>query len=152
MSLEIDTREQDRFLRRYNARGVETALTVAAAAGGKAGAAVLRSAAPVGKSARQSQYYRKSGLGHGTFKKSVTSRKIRGRSGALNVQGQTVGVVIGPIGKNAFTRYWIEAGTKGPGQHRQRANPWVERSADETFRAARVATDNMLEAYAKVVR
>lgn len=121
-------------------------------AGGKAGAVVMRQRAPVGRSAHLSQYYRRSGLGHGTFRKSVTSRKIRGRSAAINIQGKTIGVVMGPIGKNAFTRFWIEEGTRGPGRHRVAANPWVEAVAPSAFAAARIATDRMLESYAKAVR
>lgn len=147
----IDKRAQDRFLARYTGTNVDEVLTKAAQVGGKAASLALRDKAPIGTAKRLGQYYRRKELKHGTFRKSVTSRKIRGRRAALKgLQGRTVGVVIGPIGPNAFTRAWLEFGTVGPGKHRQQGTHWVERAAIESLEVARLGSDSVLTEYARV--
>lgn len=148
----LDTRAQDAFLRRYKPDAVDRILTEAAAAGAKAGVNVLRNRAPTGSSSHPSQYYRRNGLGHGTFRKSVKAAKIRGRRGAINIQGKTVGYVMGPMGKNAFTRSWREAGTNGPGRHHVRGLHWTEAAAGQSFSVARGASEGILVRYAKATR
>lgn len=138
------------MLRRFRPGDVDSALTFAATRGGQAAAKVLRNVAPVGTSGRRSQFYRRNGLGHGTFRKSVKSSKIRGRTGGLNVQGRTVGVVIGPQGRNGFTRAWLELGTSGPGRHRQAGTNWVEHAAPIAFAVAQRESEASLGAYARV--
>ena len=141
----IDRRQLDRFLTRYTPEEVTKIMKTAATYGGKEGAKVMRSAAPIGTANRLSQYYRKMGLSHGTFRKSVRAAAIRGRNTAIKgLQARTIGVVIGPIGKNAFTRGWIELGTR-----HQRANPWVEREAAPALSVAREASESVLEVYGR---
>lgn len=135
---------------RFKPAAVDRALEDAAKAGATAAVKVLRPRAPVGTSQHPSLYYRRNGLSHGTFRKSVRAAKIRGRRSALaGLQGRTIGYVIGPLGKNAFTRYWIEAGTHGPGRHRVAARPWIEGAASSTFSVARSASEAKLTAYAR---
>jgi hypothetical protein len=141
----LDRREEEKMLARYHGSEVEFILKEAAKAGGKAGAQVLKPNAPIGTSQRLSQYYRRMGLQHGTFRRSVRAAMIRGRGSAIKgLQGKTVGYVIGPIGKNAFTRAWIEQGTRTA-----RANPWVEQSASASLSAAHDASDAVLTLYAE---
>ena len=148
----LDTRQQDAFLRRYKPDAVDRVLTEAAAVGAKAGVVVLRNHAPTGTSSHPSQYYRRNGLGHGTFRKSIKAAKIRGRHSSLGgLQGKTIGYVMGPMGKNAFTRAWREAGTSGPGRHRVRGLHWTQAAAGPSFSVARSASETVLERYAKVV-
>ena len=141
----VDRRELDRFLARYTPSEITKIMKIAATNGGKEGAKVMRSAAPIGTAKRLSQYYRKMGLGHGTFRKSVRAAAIRGRGTAIKgLQARTIGVVIGPMGKNAFTRAWIELGTR-----QARANPWVEREAAAALSVARDASESVLELYGR---
>ena len=134
MTVTVDRRAEKAMLARYTPEKVTSILKEAAKEGGKAGAAVLRSAAPIGTSQRLSQYYRRMGLGHGTFRRSVRAAAIRARGG--------IGSKIGPMGRNAFTRGWIELGTT-----HSRANPWVERSATSALNAAQRGSEAVLERY-----
>ena len=121
-------------------------LQQASTTGAREAAKVLREAAPIGVSERLSQYYRRMGLQHGAFKRSVRAAPIRGRGSAITgLQRRTVGSVIGPLGKNAFTRAWIELGTR----RGEKANPWVERTAAAAFAVARAASDAVLALYAR---
>lgn len=141
----IDRADEKRMLKGYSDDAVQHILTDAAKEGGRAGAAVLKAAAPVGVSARLSQYYRRLGLPHGTFRRSVRAAPIRGRGSAISgLQARTVGVVVGPMGSKAFTRGWIEQGTT-----HSRANPWVERSAAAALSAAQRGSEAVLELYAR---
>lgn len=143
-SASIDRRAETRFLARYHPAAVDHILGEAARVGAVGAARVMRGYAPVGTSDRQGQYYRRMGLGHGTFKKSVKAAKIRGRGSLIRgLQGRTIGYVIGPIGKTAFTRAWIEYGTSN-----ERANPWVARSAAEALSTAQRASEAVLTLYA----
>lgn len=140
----LDRAEEERYLRKFSGSAVDHILGEAAKVGAKAAAQVMRSAAPVGTAQRLSQYYRRMGLSHGTFRKSVRAALIRGRGSAINLQGRTIGYVIGPIGKNAFTRAWIEQGTS-----HARANPWVEQAASPALTVAREASESVLEVYSR---
>ena len=149
-SATIDRREEERMLAGYSASAVDHILKEAAKYGGKAGAAVLKGEAPVGESDLRRQgakmWYRRNSLKHGTFRRSVRAAMIRGRGSAIKgLQGKTVGVVIGPIGKNAFTRAWIELGTR----HGEQGRHWVEKAAREDLRASYEASDSVLTLYAK---
>lgn len=142
----IDRREEQKFLKGYSASAVEHILGEAAKEGGKAGAAVLKSNAPIGTSARLSQFYRKMGWGHGKLRGSVRAAMIRGRNSFIpNLQGRTIGYVIGPIGKAAFTRAWVEGGTA----RGEAANPWVESGATAALSVAREASEAVLTLYAE---
>lgn len=146
----LDTTQQQRFLKRYTELNVTKELDVAAKAGADAAKKVLVANAPVGTSEHPSQYYRKMSLPHGTFRRSIRAAKIRGRRSALKgLQGATVGYVVGPMGKNAFTRYWREQGTNGPGRHRVAGLHWTEHSAGMALSVARSASESKLAAYAK---
>lgn len=141
----IDRAAEKKMLRGYREEEVVRILKEAAKVGASAGAKVLKGKAPVGMSNRPSQYYRRLGLSHGTFRRSVKAAAIRGRGSAIKgLQGRTIGYVIGPIGRNAFTRHWIESGTR-----HARANPWVERSAPEALSVAQRASEAVLQAYAR---
>lgn len=134
------------MLKGYSASAVEHVLKEAARVGGRDAAKVMRAVAPIGTSQRLSQYYRKLGLQHGTFRKSVKAAAIRGRGSMISgLQGRTVGMVIGPIGKNAFTRSWIEEGTRRgmPATH------WVAHVAAAALSVARGASEAVLELYAR---
>jgi hypothetical protein len=118
----IDREAEKRLLARYSADNVLFILKEAARVGAQGGAKVMKAEAPVGESKRLSQYYRRMGLGHGSFRQSIRAALIRGRGSAIKgLQGKTVGYVIGPMGKNAFTRAWVEAGTKAHDQGRRNA-------------------------------
>jgi hypothetical protein len=141
----LDREDEKKMLARYKSDAVEYILKEAAKAGGKAGAQVLKAEAPIGTSKRLSQYYRRNGLKHGTFKRSIRAALIRGRGSAIKgLQGKTVGYVIGPIGKNAFTRAWIELGTK-----HQPAHHWMEDVASAALGASYAASDAVLTLYAE---
>lgn len=133
------------MLRGYREAEVIGILKEAAKLGAQAAAKVLKPKAPIGTAERLSQYYRRLGLQHGTFRRTIRAAAIRGRGSAIQgLQGRTIGWVIGPMGKNAFTRHWIEYGTR-----HARSNPWVERSATEALSVARGASDAVLSAYAR---
>lgn len=143
MTVTIDRTAEKRLLARYSAVAVEHVMGEAAKVGAQAGAKVLRAAAPIGVARRLSQYYRRMGLGHGAFRSSVRAAAIRGRHSAISgLQGATIGYVIGPIGRNAFTRGWIELGTR-----HQRANAWVERTADAALATAKAGSEAVLDLY-----
>lgn len=145
MTFTIDREAEKRMLRGYSSEAVTFILKQAAKAGGKAAAAVVKAEAPIGTSTRLSQYYRKMGLAHGTFRHSVRAAEIRGRGSMIKgLQGNTVGQVIGPIGKNAFTRAWIELGTV-----HQKARPWIEPLAAAALSVARSASEAVLDLYAR---
>jgi ABC-type nitrate/sulfonate/bicarbonate transport system substrate-binding protein len=138
------------MLRGYTSEAVTVALTAAAAAGAKAGTVILRADAPIGTSQRLSQYYRKMGLGHGTFRSSVKAAKIRGRGSAIRgLQGKTIGYVLGPIGRKAFTRYWLESGFRHVGGVTVMGTHWVEHAAPMVFAVTKQASERSLEVYAR---
>jgi len=145
----IDRRAEVAYLARFTPDEVDKIVAQAAGYGGRAAAKVLAPQAPIGTAKRLSQYYRRMGLGHGTFRRSVRAAKIRGRGSALRGQlGKTVGYVIGPIGKNAYTRAWIELGTRPHGGHPgEGPNPWVEQAASDALSVARDASDAVLALY-----
>ena len=133
----LDRTAERRMLARFKPHEVDHVLLEAAKVGGQAGAKVLRSNAPVGTAARLSQYYRAHGLSHGTLRKSVRAAQIRGRHTAIvGLQGRTVGYVIGPIGRQAFTRAWVEARTH-----------WTEHTAPAALAVAHDASDAVLVLY-----
>jgi len=133
------------MLRGYTSEAVTRILKEAAKDGAQAAKAIVKPAAPVGTSTHLSQYYRRLGLPHGTLRKAVKVGYIRGRGSMIKgLQGATVGYVIGPMGKSAFTRGWIEYGTR-----RQRANPWLEKVAGMALAAAHRASENVLERYVR---
>ena len=91
------------MLKGYRTDAVDHILREAAKVGGQDGAKVMRGAAPIGTSEREGQYYRRQGLGHGTFRKSVRAAAIRGRGSAIKgLQAKTVGVVM----RYAFRGRW----------------------------------------------
>lgn len=142
----LDRSAEKQLLARFTAPKVEAVLAESNKAGAKVAAAVLRSKAPIGTAARLSQFYRRMGGGHGAFRRSVRAAAIRGRGTAIKgLQGRTVGSVIGPMGKWAFTRAWIERGTA----RGERANPWVERSATPALAAAQAASEAVLTRYGR---
>lgn len=143
---QIDRRAELAKLRAYSNDAVDHILKEAARVGAGGAKKVMVAEAPVGTAQRLSQYYRKMGLSHGTFRKSIRAAAIRGRGSMIGgLQGRTVGYVVGPIGKNAFTRAWIEFGTR----RGMPANPWVERSASEALSVAREASGAVLALYAE---
>jgi hypothetical protein len=126
----VDDRAQKALIRHYAPDKLARIFQASARSGAKAVESVLRPAAPVGDSVRPSQFYRRQGLSHGAFAATVKARRIRKRG----ANRTTIGFVIGPGGRNAFTRHWIAGGTRahriGRIQHPgQQANPWVERAA-----------------------
>jgi hypothetical protein len=146
----IDRREEARMMAGYTPSAVDHILKEAAKYGGKAGAAVMKGEAPTFaydmKRQGKRMWYRRNSLSDGTFKRSVRAAAIRGRGSAIKgLQGRTVGVVIGPIGKNAFTRAWIELGTR----HGEQGTHWVEKVASAALRASYEASDSVLSLYAK---
>jgi hypothetical protein len=141
----FDRRQEKEMLKGYSPEAVTNILQEAAKHGATEGAKVLRAEAPIGVAERLSQYYRRKGLAHGTFRKSVRAAMIRGRRALVTgLQGKTVGYVMGPLGPNAFTRGWIEAGTT-----HSRANPWVARTSDAAFSVARQGSEAVLELYVR---
>lgn len=107
-TVRLDDHELRAFLNLYDGPDIDKVLQKAALAGAKAAERIVRPAVPIGTSRRPSQYYRRQGLGHGTFARTVKARRIRKRGD----QRTTIGYVIGPAGKNAFTRAWIAGGTR----------------------------------------
>ena len=149
----VDDSGQRALMRHYAPDKLDKIFAASARAGAKAAESVMQAAAPVGKSKRPSQFYRRQALGHGTFKDSVKARRIRKR----NINRETVGFVVGPAGKAGFTRHWISGGTrphlirrgrggriKHPGS---RGNPWVERVAGRALAAATKASDAVIVRY-----
>lgn len=142
----VDDREQRAFMRRYTPTEIDKVITTAAAAGARAGAKVLKRAAPIGTSRYPSQFYRRMGLGHGAFRNSVGARKVRQRG----VNKRTIAYEVGPLRPMGFTRSWIAGGTRPHGGHPgQRANPWFDRADDGSKEAAEVATRRVIEAKAR---
>lgn len=151
-SFRIDDHEWQAFIRRYSPREIDRIMQLAAAAGARAGAKVLKASAPVGRSSRPSQFYRREGGGHGQFKASVRAGRIRKRG----VQARTIGYVVGPMGKFGFTRSWIAGGVRPhgyktrPGKHPGASpNPWFERAQSPAERAAEEASRRVIEKYAR---
>ena len=155
-TLVIDDRQQRALLAKFTQQKVDKVLQSAARAGANAMADVVRGAAPVGVSRRPSQFYRRQGLGHGTFLGSIKARRIRKRG----LNSQTIGFVVGPAGKFGFTRHWITGGTRphlirrgrgGRIQHPgSKGNPFIERVAAEASRAAVAKSEAILTRHAKV--
>src|SRR5678815_4214935 len=122
ITVRLDRHEELKMLRGYTPEAVDRILTESAKKGAQQAKEVMRDHAPVGTSDRPSQYYRRQGLPHGTFRASVKASKIR----------STIGYVIGPQGKNAFTRGWLEWGTR----RGMRGTHWVASTASSAFSAA----------------
>lgn len=147
-TFKVDDSGQRALFRHYEPAKVDRIFQASARAGAKAAEPVLQQAAPVGRSSRPSQFYRKQGWGHGQLKASVAARRIRKRG----VNRQTIGFVIGPAGKRGFTRHWVTGGTRphriGTRRHPgMRGNPWVDRAADRAATAATKASDAVLIRY-----
>ncbi len=141
----IDDRQQKAFMRRYTPRELDKVKTKAAAAGARAGAKVMKAAAPVGTSERPGPYYRANNLGHGTLKASVKAVKIR--ASAVNL----IGYRVGPQGKLGFTRAWVEGGTRPHGGHPgQRAQRWFDQADAAGLAASEQATRTIIERYGQV--
>ena len=102
----VDSRLVDELMRRLEPAQFDKVMRAARAAGGRKGGAMLRSKAPRGASDRAGQFYRREGLEHGTFARSVRFRSIR-RGSRQGIRG----VVMGPMGRLGFTRHWIAYGT-----------------------------------------
>jgi hypothetical protein len=128
MTFTIDRAAEKRMLERYEKRDVEKIMREAAKVGAKAAELSMRPEAPVGTAERLSQYYRREGLKHGTFRKSVRASQIR--------QRDTIGYVVGPIGSKGFTRHWIEQRTG-----------WVSRAADKALGTARNIAESIIARY-----
>jgi hypothetical protein len=140
----IDRRQEKQYLARFASSPLDRVKRKAATAAGAAAKPILKGAAPVGSSRREGQFYRREGYGHGTFRGSIRSRAIR-RTGR-NIQ--TVGVVVGPMGKTGFTRAWREGGTRPHGGHPgSRGTHWLERAAPGATAAASGAADAILTRY-----
>jgi hypothetical protein len=139
VTVKIDRKQELKLLAAFDGASVSRVMGIAAEKGAKAAAKAVKSRAPIGTSDRLSQYYRRMGLGHGTLRSSVKAAKIQAR-GSRMIQGY----VVGPIGSKAFTRGWVELGTR-----RQGANPWLERMAGAALRVAQHAAEDVLELYAK---
>lgn len=139
----VDRRAELAKLRHYSADAVDHILREAAKVGANGAKVVIKAEAPIGTSTRLSQYYRAHGLGHGTLRASVRAAPIRGRGSMIKgLQARTVGYVIGPIGKNAFTRYWVEMGTRHqPGQH------WLAHILSAAVSVARSGSGAVLDLY-----
>lgn len=149
-----DDHELQAFLAKYDKADLEKLLQKAAAAGARAAAPIIQSAAPVGTSPRPSGFYRRQGAGHGSFRGSIKARRIRRRG--LNTG--TIGFVVGPAGKFGFTRHWIAGGTRPhlirrgrggrishPGQ---RPNRWADRVLANAGNVANARTEQILRQYA----
>lgn len=158
----FDDREMQKLIAHYEPEKIAKILQSAARAGAKAAEPIIAGAAPTGKSLRPSQFYRREGLSHGAFAATVKARRIRKKG----IQAKTIGFVIGPAGRNAFTRPWIALGTKAheiriktkgfgrykvlhhPGQH---ANPWIDRVLGPASAAALERSEAILNRWADKV-
>ena len=136
-SVRIDRRDELAMLSHYTPREVSSALLAAGEAGAKAGASVLRAAAPVG-SGPLSRLYRRLGLTHGALREAVRGVAFHGPDGLI-------GFVLGPIGRGAVARHWVELGTR----RGMRANPWLERTAPAANAAAHSTADRALAQYGR---
>ena len=149
----VDDSGQRALMRHYEPAKLKRIFQASARAGAKAAEPILQAAAPVGKSKRPSQFYRREGLGHGAFKASVQARNIRKRG----INKDTIGYVVGPAGKHGFTRHWITEGTRphliksGRGKRIQhpgsRGNPWVDRAGPRALAAATQASEAVILKY-----
>jgi hypothetical protein len=143
----VDDHGQKALMRHYGDKKLDRIFAAAAKAGGEAAEGVLTAAAPVG-SGPLSGIYRRAGLQHGALKASVDSKRIRRRGANRN----TIGVVIGPMGRGAVARHWVTGGTR---PHRMgnrmhpgaRANPWVDRATNSADAAAAAASDTVITRY-----
>lgn len=157
----VDSRAIDELMRQFEPARVEKILKGARGAGSRAASRVVKGAAPTGRG-RPGQYYRAQGWGHGTLKASVKARSIR-----RNRRQGVLGVVIGPMGRQAFTRHWVEHGTRAhvipprrgargiadvarglytrhPGSQGRK---WLDRVAPQALNAAVVAAERVLFRY-----
>lgn len=130
-TVKLDRAAELRLLARFTPQQIARLLRHADEEGARAALTVMSSQAPVGTASRPSQYYRKRGYGHGTLQRSVAVSRARQR-------GNTVAVVIGPQGPQAFARFFVA-----------KRNPWVERTAKAAFTVARRVSGRLLEAYAR---
>lgn len=135
MTAELDRRAELRMLAAYTPVQIARALSEAAAAGAQAGAPILRAAAPVGRGKLDARY-RREGLRHGTFRGTVRAAAIH-RVGPAGETGQ----VVGPMGRHAFVRGWIERRTR-----------WGAHAAGRVEVAMRAASDRVLVRYAEARR
>lgn len=107
LSVSVDSREVDELMAALTPAMFDKALRAARTQAGRAAGRIVRAAAPRGQSDRPSAYYRRNDLPHGTFAGSVRARGIR-KGARQGIRG----AVIGPMGKQGFTRHWIAFGTK----------------------------------------
>lgn len=155
MPYSIDDHQLQALFARFTPAEVAKVAQKAALAGAKVIEATMKANAPVGRSAREGAYYRKTGLHHGALRATVKARRIRRRGN----QARTIGYVIGPAGKAGFTRQWVEGGTaphvihgkRGGVIHHpgERAQPFIERSAAKSTERAKAATSAVLARYAE---
>lgn len=131
MSFDVDRSAERRFLAAYTPDEVRRILARAAETGAQAGAATLRSAAPVGNARIQ-----RGQAPHGSFRASVRAAAVRHPRGDA-----AAGQVMGPMGFHSFMRGWIEKRTR-----------WAERSRERAFATARAASDRVLVSYAEARR
>lgn len=124
----IDRSAELKMLKGYSPEAVQQILNKAALAGAEAAKRVMHSKAPVGTAQRLSQLYRKMGLRHGALRSSVRVALV-GLSGVY---------VVGPMGRSAVARAFVA--------HR---NPWTLHAAPSAFAASRVASEAVLELYAR---
>jgi hypothetical protein len=165
----VDSSEVDALMRALEPAPVDKALRAARTQAGRAAGRIVKTAAPRGKSERAGPYYRRHGLGHGTFAASVRARAIK-RGARQGIRG----VVIGPMGKQAFTRHWIAFGTKehlipprrgvssiaslalGRSSFRrhpgQAAQPWLDGAAGPAIDAAEAAAVKVFHRYIDTLR
>jgi hypothetical protein len=144
-SFHVDDSGQKALFRHYEPKQLDRVFTASAGAGARAIAKTMQSAAPVGQSKRQGQFYRERGWGHGMLKASIKARKIRKRGINRNV----IGYVVGPGGPAGFTRHWVTGGVRphriGKVQHPGHTpDPWVERVAPAASAAGERASDAVI--------
>jgi hypothetical protein len=141
------------LLRHYGQDKLDRIFQSSARAGAKAAEPILQRAAPRGRSRKRSQFYRREGLQHGAFAATVKARRIRKKG----IQKRTIGFVVGPAGRNAFTRHWIGGGVRphlirrGRGGRIQHpghtADRWVEQAAPAALAAANRASEAVIVRY-----
>lgn len=139
----LDRRAEKAYIAKFKPTKVDAVLKKASAAGAMAAKSVVKGGAPTGTSRREGQFYRRTGLGHGTFASSISAKAIR-----HSREPRTVGHVIGPMGKKGFTRAWREFGTKPHHGHPgSRGLHWLGNVAGRAFAEARVVSERFLVEY-----
>lgn len=123
------------MLEHYTPEAVARILETAAEAGAKAAAKVVEAGVPVGRTPGRSPLYRRLGLNHGALRGSTRAARFRDRS--------LPGFVIGPIGRAAFTRSWVDQGNR-----HQRGQHYIDRTGRRALLEAEHASDRVLTSYA----